>query len=72
MDKNKEYPEAIKLTDFNDENFIECIIKLLYLSELLDSTGSFDPNFMCNIVKILETTTDKQFDMWDMSKYYEI
>ena len=44
---------VIKLTGSYGEIFVDCIIRLLYLAENLDSAGRFEPNMLCNVVNIL-------------------
>ena len=71
MKDTKEELEAIKITGLNGENTIDCSIKVISLAKHLDREGAFEPNFLCNIVNIFETTTDKQFELWNMRKFDE-
>ena len=71
MEKTKEDLKSIKIADFNGENVIDCSIRVLALAGLMDSTGTFEPNLLYNIVKFFYTTIERRFEMWDIHKYYE-
>ena len=69
LEKTKAELRKMKLTDFPDENVIDCSATVLRLAERLDSAGEFEPNLLCAVARIFEHTSDERLKLYVYDKY---
>ena len=71
LDQCKEELKALSLKDFPGENISDLNLKITQYAERLDSAQAFEPDLLCKIVKVYETSTEPRFQQWAYGKYQE-
>lgn len=71
LDQCKEELKALFLKDFPGENISNLNIGITQFAECLDSAQAFEPDLLCKIVKVYETSTEPRFQQWAYDKYQE-
>ena len=67
----KETLKKLSLMDYPGENVADCCTDIKKYAERLDSAGAFEPELLCSIAKIFESTSEKRFELWAMQRYDE-
>ena len=61
--------KAIDLKKFPGENVDTCCVKLVDICERLDAADAFNQEYLCNIARIFELSSERRFQDWTMKTY---